>query len=197
MKERAIIIFIKNPIKGKVKTRLAASVGDDKALAIYQALLTHTRMLTSKTNAQKHLFYSNYLDQHDDWSENIFHKNVQQGDDLGDRMFNAFNKVLTNHESAVIIGSDCASLTLDILNNAFQQLESKDFVIGPAQDGGYYLLGMKQAEKSVFENIEWSTEEVLPKTLSRIKTLGKSVAMLPTLSDIDYVEDWEKYGWEI
>jgi glycosyltransferase A (GT-A) superfamily protein (DUF2064 family) len=88
-------------------------------------------------------------------------------------------------------------LTSDILKEAFGLLNNHDFVIGPAQDGGYYLIGMNAFEPSVFENMEWSTETVFKKTIEKIKVLNKRYALLPTLSDIDYEEDWLKYGWEI
>ena len=194
--ENALIIFIKNIEKGKVKTRLAATVGDEKALKIYQALLEHTRKVASNANADRYLFYSSHLEK-DDWSELDFQKRIQSGNDLGIRMANAFEEIFKKHKKAVIIGSDCASLTSEILNQAFELLTKNDFVIGPAQDGGYYLLGMSQFMPSVFENIEWSTGSVFEKTIENIGLLDKNYALLPELSDIDYEEDWVKYGWEI
>jgi len=102
-----------------------------------------------------------------------------------------------DHQKVVIIGSDCASLTPAIVKVAFQQLDKHDFVIGPALDGGYYLLGMNQYMPSVFDGIAWSTDSVLADTKQRIKDLKKDYVLLPALSDIDYEEDWIKYGWEI
>jgi rSAM/selenodomain-associated transferase 1 len=193
---KALIIFIKNIEKGKVKTRLASTVGDDKALQIYQALLNHTREVATKVSATRHLFYSNRIAE-DEWSKNDFEKYIQEGEDLGIRMANGFKKVFEKNDNVVIIGSDCASLTPQIVNQAFEKLEENDFVIGPAQDGGYYLLGMNKFMPSVFENIEWSTESVFEKTIQNIEHLNKKYDLLPTLSDIDYEEDWLKYGWEI
>lgn len=193
---KALIIFIKNIEKGKVKTRLASTVGDDKALQIYQALLNHTREVATKVSATRHLFYSNRIEE-DEWSKNDFEKYIQKGEDLGIRMANGFKKAFEKNDKVVIIGSDCASLTPQIVNQAFEKLEENDFVIGPAQDGGYYLLGMNKFMPSVFENIEWSTESVFEKTIQNIEYLNKKYDLLPTLSDIDYEEDWLKYGWEI
>ncbi len=186
-----LIIFIKNPKLGKVKTRLAATVGDEKALSIYKQLLHFTQKLALSLKVNRALFYSDELILDDDWSNDAFQKNVQEGNDLGERMKNAFQKVLQTNKKAIIIGSDCAELTSEILENAFEALEKNNFVIGPAKDGGYYLIGMNYFEPSVFENIEWSTEEVLPKTLEKINSLGKNVFLLPALSDTDNEEDWK------
>ena len=194
--KNALIIFIKNIEKGKVKTRLAATVGDDKALQIYQALLGHTRKVASEVGAIRYLFYSSHLEK-DEWPEKDFEKHVQTGDDLGIRMANGFKKVFEKNKNVVIIGSDCASLNSNILKRAFTLLTKTDFVVGPAQDGGYYLLGMNEYEPSVFENIEWSTESVFSKTIENIELLNKKYALLPVLSDIDYEEDWLKYGWKL
>ena len=112
-------------------------------------------------------------------------------------MSHAFKKAFETHQKVVIIGSDCASLTKEIVEKAYKALNTNPFVIGPAIDGGYYLLGMNQYFPQVFENIEWSTPSVFPKTIEIIENLGKSYFLLPELSDIDTEEDWKKYGWKI
>jgi uncharacterized protein len=187
-----LIIFIKNPELGKVKTRLAATVGDEKALSIYKQLLQFTQNLSLSLELNRVLFYSDELIVEDDWSNNFFKKNVQNGNDLGMRMKNAFQKTFLTSKKAVIIGSDCAELTSEILQSAFDSLEKYDFVIGPAADGGYYLIGMNYFEPSIFENIEWSTNSVLTKTLEKINSLNKNTFLLPTLRDTDNEEDWKK-----
>ncbi len=194
---QALIIFIKNPELGKVKTRLAETVGDEKALIIYQELLKHTQQIAGEVVATRLLFYSKFIDTNDNWNNQAFQKQLQQGSDLGERMQRAFEQALIKYEKAVIIGSDCASLTPAIIEKSFQALDTHDFVIGPAEDGGYYLLGMKQIEPTLFQKMEWSTEQVLAETLKRIEAKQASCALLPTLSDIDYWEDWVKYGWAI
>ncbi len=148
-------------------------------------------------NVNRFLFYSNFVDQNDEWSPTHFHKYLQQGQGLGEKMKNAFQHIFQTHRKVVIIGSDCASLTTEIVNEAFKKLESSPFVIGPATDGGYYLLGMNQYSPAVFENISWSTSKVFPKTIEIIGGLNKSYYLLPQLSDIDNEEDWKKHGWEI
>ena len=195
--DNALIIFIKNVVHGKVKTRLAKTVGDIQALKIYKALLQHTKEIALATSATRFLFYSNDINSKDDWSSQYFLKFAQQGKALGERMQHAFQLVFQKHQKVLIIGSDCASLNPAIVQQAFDQLQHFPFVIGPAIDGGYYLLGMNQYQPSLFENIEWSTDQVLASTLQKINALGQSYFLLPELSDIDYEEDWKKYGWEI
>lgn len=192
----ALIIFIKNPEKGKAKTRLAATVGDDEALRIYKELLGHTRRISEEIyGLERFVFYSSFIDETDDWKTPFFNKKLQIGNNLGDRMTNGFKEVFETNQPVIVIGSDCASLTSEIILQAFEILKEKDFVIGPATDGGYYLLGMNTFEPSVFEHMQWSTEQVFPQTKLNIKKLGKTVGLLPELSDIDREEDWKKYGW--
>jgi rSAM/selenodomain-associated transferase 1 len=197
LEEEGLIIFIRNPEKGKVKTRLAAEVGEERALAIYQALLGHVRLVSKAFSCRRLLYYSHFVDREDEWSSRFFSKRQQRGKDLGDRMNQAFIETLKEAERAVIIGSDCPLLSTVHLQEAFSRLSEKDYVVGPAEDGGYYLLGMKEPSSFLFENMKWSTPDVCRQTLDRIRQKGKSVHILPTLSDVDYASDWEKYGWDI
>jgi uncharacterized protein len=191
--KNALLVFIKNAELGKVKTRLAATVGDEKALSIYQQLLSLTQKITLQTiDCQRYMYYSNFINDNDNFSENDFTKCVQSGDDLGARMSNAFAEAFEKHQKVVIIGSDCAELSSKIITQAFEALETTDFVVGPAEDGGYYLLGMNAFYPAVFDNIEWSTDSVLPSTLLNINNLGKNIAYVKTLSDLDNEEDWTR-----
>lgn len=191
-----LLIFIKNPIKGKAKTRLAATVGDNEALRIYLELLQHTRNIATQIDAKRNLFYAHFIDNKDEWNNSDFDKQLQINGDLGEKMTAGFQAVFEKKATkAVIIGSDCASLTTDIVTEAFAKLDTHDFVIGPADDGGYYLIGMRAFSPEIFENIAWSTEAVFPQTVDIITKNNKTYALLPTLSDIDYEEDWKKYGW--
>jgi len=192
-----IIIFIKNPVLGKVKTRLAATVGDQKALEIYQRLLDVTRKTVTKVNAKYHLFYSDVIDMDDDWDIQDFDKYLQQGNDLGERMSSAFRNIFSQNDASalqkvVIIGSDCPALTPDILEMAFTILGDSDVVVGPTFDGGYYLLGIKEYNPALFENISWSTDAVYQETNDKSRELQLNIADLPTLSDIDNEADWNK-----
>lgn len=194
--DKALLIFIKNPEPGKVKTRLARAVGDQQALAIYRVLLEYTREVTQAVDAHRMLFYSTFIDPGDNWPETDFEKLLQQGRDLGARMDHAFQLAFQRFTKAVLIGSDCASLTPEIIFEAFSALDRFPYVLGPALDGGYYLLGMRAPAPFLFKNMTWSTANVLTETIQRIGERGQSHFLLPALSDIDTVEDWEKYGWD-
>lgn len=190
MPDSAIIIFIKNPEKGKVKTRLAKTIGEDNALSVYQRLLAHTRDITTTLNTDKFLYYSDRINPEDDWDGSFYNKRLQSGSHLGIRMLNAFQEVFNDgYKKVLIIGSDCYQLTTETLNNAFTQLESHDTVIGPTHDGGYYLLGMNRLIEDVFYNKEWSTASVYRDTLHDINQLKLNNYNLPHLSDIDEEKD--------
>jgi hypothetical protein len=188
---QALLIFAKNPRLGHVKTRLARELGDEQALEIYHHLLRITRRAAEKVPFQKFLFYSDFVEEYDDWNGETFNKRVQDGATLGERMCNAFQRVFAEAgvSRAVIVGSDCPDLSADLLTKAFLALETHDFVLGPARDGGYYLLGMKQWEESVFQNKRWSTPTVLADTLADLRRLGRSFYLLPVLSDVDQAVD--------
>ncbi|MBL4586806.1 MAG: TIGR04282 family arsenosugar biosynthesis glycosyltransferase [Flavobacteriales bacterium] len=189
MKDEKLIIFIKNPVAGKVKTRIAKSLGNEKALEIYLHLLELTRNVVLETDCEKYLFYSDAIEG-DAWDENDFKKHLQQGGDLGDRMENAFDRLFSNKgEKVLVIGSDCPELTSEIIERAFQLLDQKDVVIGPAKDGGYYLLGMKKPSPFLFDDKEWSTDSVFEDTVVDLMENRLSYGLLPTLSDVDNIYD--------
>ena len=185
-----LIIFIKNPEKGKVKTRLAKEIGDDKALEVYQELLNHTHSITNSLSVSKYLYYSQRVDENDIWSSADYQKKVQQGEELGSKMSNAFSEGFKDGKAPMcIIGSDCFELSEDILQDAFEKLKHFDFVIGPAKDGGYYLLGMNEHSPSLFNDKVYSTSDVLQDAINEITALDKSYFLLPKLSDIDTAND--------
>lgn len=189
-KERLLIIFVKNPVLGKVKTRLAKTVGAEKALFIYKALLTHTKEISLSVEAAKAVFYSDLIDEQDLWCASIFEKYKQEGNDLGERMYHAFELGFSKgYQHIVIIGSDCLDLSSNLIDEAFENLANHDFVIGPAKDGGYYLLGMKKLCKDVFEHKNWSTSTVLQETMKDLEALNATCYYLPVLSDIDEEND--------
>lgn len=184
----AIIIFTRNPELGKCKTRLAATIGDESALEIYKLLLQHTVDITEDLKADKFVFYSETIWKNDIWNLEIFRKKLQTGKELGARMENAFSDIFEmGYEKAVIIGSDMFDMNQSDLDEAFSTLENHDFVIGPAEDGGYYLLGMKQLNDSVFRNKEWGSKTVLEDTLKEL--VNENVALLKERNDIDTYDD--------
>ena len=188
-----LIIFIKNPVLGKVKTRLAATLGDQKALEIYVKLLEHTKKVVAKAEVLKKVYYSEVIVEEDMWLGAEFMKAKQQGKDLGERMLNAFDYSFKDKkEKVVIIGSDCLDLTSEIIEEAFEKLNNHDVVIGPSEDGGYYLLGMNNLYPQLFQHKKWSTESVFIDTIEDILELGLSHYTLPTLTDIDTENDWKR-----
>ena len=189
---KAIIIFVRNPEKGKVKTRLAATLGEDKALEIYLQLLEHTAAITkSLQDVSRYVFYSDTIGENDPWSEGSFQKMIQSDGDLGRKMFAAFQAVFSlGHTEVLIIGSDCPGLTTEGITFAFESLSGHDVVIGPANDGGYYLLGLKEPREDFFLDKEWSTEGVYKATLDNIDALRLTWYCLPQLVDVDTEEDW-------
>jgi rSAM/selenodomain-associated transferase 1 len=185
-----LIIFYRNPELGKVKTRLAKTLGDEKALAIYLALSSHTRFITENLSIDKVVYYSNFVDTEDVWPNTSFHKRLQNGNDLGEKMHNAFTDGFRNgYERVCIIGTDCFELSGEIIKQAFDQLHTNNAVIGPAKDGGYYLLGMKKQMPELFKNKTWSTDTVSTDTIQNFKDLAVSFAQLHILTDVDEEKD--------
>lgn len=188
--DNALIIFVRNLEKGKVKKRLAKSIGDDKSLEVYKYLLEYTKDITVACKYNLFVFYSNYIHLNDLFDDHSFSKHVQEGNDLGERMMNAFKKVFElGCKNVCIIGSDCYELQTEIIQEAFDKLHLCDIVIGPSKDGGYYLLGMKKFYPDLFTNKEWATSTVLDDTLETIDKLNLTSSLLPELNDIDTIDD--------
>ena len=189
--KKLLMIFVRNPELGKVKTRLAKTVGDKRALEIYNDLLQYTRDVSTNCTSEKAVFYSHFIDDFDGWSNVVYQKFVQEGgNDLGVRMHNAFKLAFEKgYDIVVLIGSDCLELSTNDIEEAFFSLEKKDVIVGPAKDGGYYLLGMNKLYHQLFENKTWSSENVLLDTLLDIENLNLTYQLLDTLSDVDYEQD--------
>ncbi|MBT8206029.1 MAG: TIGR04282 family arsenosugar biosynthesis glycosyltransferase [Eudoraea sp.] len=183
-----LLIFTRNPELGKCKTRLAATIGDRAALEIYKFLLGHTAQITSELKVDKAVFYSNSIATDNVWNPEKYLKKLQQGNTLGERMKHACEWALRQkYQKTIIIGSDIYDLSPEDLEMAFEALDKHDFVVGPASDGGYYLLGMTKFKEDVFLNKTWGTETVLQDTLQDLK--GESVYLLPVRNDVDVYED--------
>jgi rSAM/selenodomain-associated transferase 1 len=191
MPEPRIIIFVKAPRPGFVKTRLAAAIGNEAACGAYRQLaetvvanlapLPHTELRFTPDDAENEI--AHWLS--DDWTAR------PQGEgDLGERMHRAF---IEAKGPAIIIGSDCPQVELSDLRTAAKTLQARDAVIGPATDGGYWLIGLNAPCPALFENIKWSTSDVLPKTLEKANEAGLSVQLLRELTDVDTGEDWERW----
>lgn len=190
MSKNVIIVFTRNPELGKVKTRLAKTIGNEAALEVYKLLLHHTEAVLSTIDCDVAVYYSSEIAPIDIWNKANYRKFIQQGEDLGDRMHEAFLEQFNlKYEKVIIVGSDLFELTPQHIHQAFQVLEQSDAVIGPAIDGGYYLLGMKTFLPSVFLNKEWSRPNVFSDTIKDLRSYNFET--LETLNDIDTFEDLE------
>jgi rSAM/selenodomain-associated transferase 1 len=188
--DRLIIIFYRNPVAGHVKTRLASGVGKEKALEIHIRLSTLTMQAVTSVTSAKVVFYDREILSGDFWEDHLFNKELQKGADLGERMYNAFQRMFrTGYQSIIIIGTDCPEITGPLLESAFENLQKHDAVIGPAFDGGYYLLGLKALAPELFSGIKWGSASVFDQTMLKLKLSGKSVHCLARLHDIDRPED--------
>ena len=200
MQEDVIIVFVKNPVRGSVKTRIAKTLGDDEALLIYNYLLDYTLKMCKDTEMLCCIYFDErpWLVDERFKSENFMYR-LQNGKSLGEKMFQAFFHIAKDFKRAVIIGSDCPFITPQIIYKSFAALNSTPLSLGPSIDGGYYLLGIDLTTvtnvklSNLFRNIEWSTDTVLSDTLLRAKEYNLEVTFMPEFYDIDTQTDWENY----
>ncbi|GGW34161.1 TIGR04282 family arsenosugar biosynthesis glycosyltransferase [Arenibacter certesii] len=187
-RKNLLLIFTRNPILGKCKTRLAASIGDKNALDIYKFLLLHTQNITKDLNVDKWVCYSDYIGEDDIWNSTHYTKKLQHGIDLGERMANAFKDGFEEgYEKIIVIGSDMYDLDQKEINAAFNAFDTHDYVVGPALDGGYYLLGMKKLMPQLFKGKTWGTDTVLNNTLEHLR--DEKFFLLSPKNDIDHYDD--------
>jgi rSAM/selenodomain-associated transferase 1 len=190
MKKTAIIIFIKNPDLGRVKKRLAKTLGDEKALDIYKEMLEHTQNITKTLSVDKYLFYDRAKEIHDSWPNDIYNKEVQTSPYMSTRISNAFKKIFTKgYEHVVIVGSDCLELDERMIRLAFRQLEHFDTVVGPTKDGGFYLFGMNTFNSELFKVHSWGTAALASDIIKVIHNLHQTCFMLSELSGVVTADD--------
>lgn len=179
-------------MRGKVKTRLARDIGDTAALNIYHFLLGHTRIITKDIKVCKEVHYADFVPKKDMWEDHIFSKKPQHGKDLGERMEHAFAEGFKQgYKRIILIGSDLYDLTADDLKLAFKSLKNNEYVIGPSDDGGYYLLGMNSFTPELFHNKTWSTPTVLKETLADLAS--HRPFLLEVRNDIDTYKDIKEH----
>ena len=190
-----VIVFVKAPRFGTVKTRLAHTLGDQAACGIYKALLASVfNTFSTFPNLQVRFSPDDALSEIAPWLRPGWAAHPQGPGDLGQRMLRAFaHSFGCGMSKVIIIGSDCPEITLRDIDQASEALSSHGLVLGPATDGGYWLIGLAKSEPALFEEITWSSRHVLAETLARAAALGMRVHLLRTLSDIDTAEDWERY----
>ena len=206
--DNALIVFLKYPESGQVKTRLAKDIGDEKACAIYKLLAEGVMKNIFSKNPRTydvHIFFTPADKQNKikDWLKPFLDNDQgvgtqyipQEGNDLGERMSNAFKQTLQGKgcKRCVIIGTDCPGMDATLIEKAFEILKKRDIVIGPCKDGGYYLLGMSRLVPDLFEDIAWSTDWVFDQTIEKIQKNNLSFDILKNLVDIDTQEDLYRY----
>lgn len=198
MKENGLIIFLKLPSRGKVKTRLESTLGADFVFTLYTAFIMDTLKICRSVDADILLAYSPDAEAEEVYKPLLtaYRSYKQRGGDLGERMFNAFEDAYGyGYNRCVLIGSDIPEITGEIIDGAFIRLEKYDMVIGPSADGGYYLIGNNRRTNSIdyFMDIEWSRPEVFKNTEKRIYSSGYTLSFTEVLNDIDDIHDLRKF----
>lgn len=196
-----IAVFLKYPEPGKVKTRLAATIGNERAAEAYVKMQRHVldKVMRPLPEGFDVVLYGDPFvgrERYESYFTSYpFDKALQRGDDLGARLVTALGELLTTHGAAMAVGTDCVAMTPAHVTDAARRLErGADLVLGPAEDGGYYLIALKKAHPELFTEMAWSTDSVLRDTLARADQLRLRVEQLEMLPDIDTWEDWKKSG---
>lgn len=190
-----LIIFLKAPRPGAVKTRLAHAIGVVAATAAYRRLTqTLIGQLESLSNVELRFSPDDAQSEIESWQRPGWTARPQGSGDLGNRLLSAFTDAFAgSSQHVVIIGSDCPTVTADDVQAAWHKLIDHDLVIGPATDGGYWLIGLNQSQPVLFQEIAWSTETVLADTLARAEALKLRVHRLRTMADVDTERDWLEF----
>ncbi|MFY0629872.1 MAG: TIGR04282 family arsenosugar biosynthesis glycosyltransferase [Flavobacteriaceae bacterium] len=187
MSKSLLIVFVKNIILGKVKTRLAKTIGDEGAFNIYSELFAITERESQKVDVDKNIYFSDVIIP-SKWEGDL--KFVQEGENLGDKMKNAFQHGFDKgYQNIILIGSDLPTISKEVIESGFDALKNSDATFGPALDGGYYLIGLSKMNTSIFEDKPWSQSTLLDVTLQQLSEQQSSVSLLNPLNDIDTFED--------
>ncbi|MCP3942352.1 MAG: glycosyltransferase [Desulfobacteraceae bacterium] len=193
-----VIVFLRAPEIGRVKTRLARDLGDEKTLVLYKKFVQTTLSAVEKSGMDHRICFFPAHGQSlvEDWLGKDHIYMFQAGDDLGYRMSNALSFVFgQGAQKAILIGTDIPDISADHLLEAQSRLNEKDVVIGPSLDGGYWLIGFQRNRfcLDLFSQIDWGTDSVFSTTIEKCKVAGLSTGILPTLQDIDTLEDLQSF----
>ena len=192
---KKLIVFVKAPRPAAVKTRLAESIGTEAACAAYRRLVeTLLKQLRNLRAVELCFSPDDAAAEIKGWLEEDWNSSPQGGGDLGQRLQSAFERAFaTGVKRAVIIGSDCPAVTAEDIYEAWNGLWTHDVVLGPATDGGYWLVGLGRPQPQLFRDIPWSTERVFIETTKRIRQAGLSVQLLRELQDVDTEAEWRRF----
>lgn len=195
-RKNLVIIFARNPVLGKVKTKLAREIGEERALQVYLRLLEHTHKVADNVYADKQVYYTDNLDEFGLLDYFKFTKKLQIGENFGERMQNAMAAGFEmGYENVIILGSDCIELSSSLIDEAFRALQTVDCVIGPATEGGYYLIGLRVLQDFLFQDKTWNNPDLLLDTILDLQNAQMSYRLLPTLNDIASKKDLDQlYG---
>ena len=195
MPKEQLIIFVKAPRAGHVKTRIAATAGPQRACVIYRELVAMVlKNLKPIRDAELRFSPDDGADEIQGWRHDGWTIVPQGGSDLGSRLQRAFDSAFgRGAERVVIVGSDCPEVKAADVRTAWRELKSHDLVVGPAADGGYWLIGLRAPQPELFRGITWSSDQVLGETLQHAKSLGLRIQLLRILNDIDTEVDWNAY----
>lgn len=189
----SLILFVKYPEPGKVKTRLAYSIGVMEATKLYKSWVENiVSELKNLSCVDLYIFFpeKKYTKEFMNWLGTDLNFCIQSGKDLGYKMNNAFKKMFNGgYKKVVLAGSDIPDLNNKTIIEAFESIDNNDVVLGKSQDGGYYLIALKESQEELFTNIKWSSEKVLNQTISKCKSLGLKYKLLNELTDIDTLRD--------
>jgi rSAM/selenodomain-associated transferase 1 len=193
--DQRLIVFVRAPRPGAVKTRLAAELGGEPAAFAYRRLVEKLlHQLGSLSGVELHFTPSHAEAEIESWMRPAWRARPQTGDDLGSRMHLAFlNAFAEGANRVVLIGSDCPDVGSDDIVAAWDKLSDADVVLGPAKDGGYWLIGLRQPQPELFTGIPWSTNAVLGQTIVRAGLAGLQTCLLRPLADVDTLEDWQRF----
>jgi rSAM/selenodomain-associated transferase 1 len=190
MSKALLIVFVKNIVLGKVKTRLAKTIGNNGAFNVYKQLFNITQSQTINLDIDRHIYFSDMTIK-TAWPNDV--KFVQKGENIGIRMENAFKKGFElGYNHIILIGSDLPDISEKIIKQGFKNLRKTDFIFGPAEDGGYYLVGMKTLLSGVFHNKPWSKPNLMQTTHKFIINNNRSIDYLEKMNDIDTIDDLNK-----
>ncbi len=196
MNKKCLQVFAKAPVKGQVKTRLISDLGEDGAYEVYRQLLEKSLTLATQSNyrtelwchpSQQHAYFQQAAIDHP------LTLNDQYGNDLGERMRFAMQNGLQVNDAVVLIGCDCPVLTEKYIAQTYDALRFVDVVLGPAEDGGFVLIGCKKTHYLMFKNVIWGKSSVLDSTLDSLQQCGLSHRLLPTLWDVDILSDYTRW----